>query len=481
MPKPYFNSQNPETEHCRPTAADEAESSLTYKELLGRVGPIGAGKKYFIVTLGCQMNVHDSEVIAAILEDTGYQQSAAPEAADLIVINTCAVRKKPEDKVASLLGKYYALKEENPGLLIAVGGCMAQQEDAASYLKERFHHLDLIFGTHALPRLPALLEIAAENKGTLVDNREDYADREGLPVSRGHTFQAWLPISYGCNNFCSYCVVPYVRGRERSRPLDIIIPEFTALLQNGYLDITLLGQNVNSYGADLSDQFSFSDLLAELDQIATGEARIRFLTSHPKDLSPQLIETVKNSKSVCEHFHLPVQSGSNRILELMNRKYTREHYLQLVSAIKKAIPDVSITTDIIVGFPGETEADFNQTLELLTAARFDNAFSFIYSPRKKTRAAGLNDQLSRPAKEERLSRLNKIQHRISKEKNDLLDGRVLEVLVEGASKNNLKMQTGRTRSNKLVHFTGREEMTGSFAKVRITEPRTWTLLGEVSD
>ncbi len=435
-------------------------------------------KNYHIVTLGCQMNDHDSEAIAAILEKMGYLPVTEPEEADIIIINTCAVRKKPEDKVASLLGKYAALKEYNQNLFVAVGGCMPQQEESAIYLKNRFHHVNLIFGTHALPRLPELIHTAKEKNETVIDIKEDYAERDSLSVIRKSTFKAWLPIIYGCNNYCSYCVVPYVRGRERSRPMEVILAEAEKLAAEGYLEITLLGQNVNSYGQDLQNQKTFADLLFALNYIE-GIERIRFMTSHPKDLSQKLIAVVQEGKKVCEHFHLPVQSGSNRILEKMNRRYTREQYLDLVKNIKETIPGVAITSDIIVGFPGEEEEDFQATLDLLERAYFDNVFSFKYSGRKNTAAAGFKDFTTNKVKEQRLERVNKIQQVISKDLNKLLFGQAVEIMVEGPSKNNREILTGRTRTNKLVHFKSHKDLTGKLIMVKITEARTWNLFGEL--
>jgi tRNA-2-methylthio-N6-dimethylallyladenosine synthase len=449
-----------------------------YLEMLQQTGRFGEGKKSHIVTLGCQMNEHDSEVIAAILENIGYSSTTEVAEADLIIINTCAVRKKPEDKVASLLGKYALLKEENKDLLIAVGGCMTQQGEIARYIKERFQHVNLVFGTHALPRLPQLLAESLHNKNTIVDIEDDQIGREGLPVSHKSTYHAWLPVIYGCNNYCSYCVVPYVRGRERSRDMSDILAEARSLAAEGYLEITLLGQNVNSYGHDLKGKHNFSDLLAELDLI-DGLQRIRFMTSHPKDLSPQLIETVRQGTKLCEHFHLPVQSGSNRILDLMNRGYHNDHYLELICSVNEAIPGVSITSDFIIGFPGEEEEDFLESVKLLEKARFDNAFSFIYSPRGKTAAAKMPDNVTPAEKEQRLQRLNSIQHQISREKNHLLINTSVELLVEGVSKTDPTMLTGRTRTNKLVHFSCPDNLVGSLVKVNITDARTWNLVGEL--
>ncbi len=446
-------------------------------ETLNQPPRFGEGRQYWINTFGCQMNEHDSEIIAALVENLGYRPAAAPEEADLVIINTCAVRKKPEDKVASMLGKLYTLKEKRDDLIIAVGGCMTQQEDLASYIKNRFRQVDLVFGTHALPRLPDLLDRARREKETVVDIEEDYSGRESLPATRASAFHAWLPVIYGCNNFCAYCVVPFVRGRERSRHFEDIISEASVLAEKGYREITLLGQNVNSYGHDLPEKPSFASLLAELDQIE-DLSRIRFMTSHPKDLSPELIDTVARGKKICEHFHLPAQSGSNRILKKMNRRYTREQYLELALTIKETIPDVSITSDIIVGFPGEKEEDFADTLDLLEQVRFDSAFAFIYSPRRGTKAEQFGDEAIYEEKEKRLQALNKIQQRISLEENERLVGTSREVLVEGPSKNNPELQTGRARTNKLIHFPGPEHLTGKLIRIRITEARTWNLFGE---
>ncbi len=438
------------------------------------------GKKGVIITFGCQMNEHDSEVISAQLKSIGYCLTASIKEADLVVINTCAVRKKPEDKVSSLLGKLQEFKKEKSDLIIAVTGCMTQQEDLALYIRDRFHHVDLILGTHALPRFLSLITMVREHKGRIVDITDDYPDREGLPVAHNSSFKAWLPVIYGCNNFCSYCVVPYVRGRERSRALIDILAEAKDLAAKGYIEITLLGQNVNSYGQDLAENVDFPDLLHALNDIS-GLKRIRFMTSHPKDLSDRLIDVVKKGENICKHFHLPVQSGSNKILDKMNRSYTREHYINLLNKIRAVIPGVAITSDLIVGFPGEEESDFLDTLSLVEAARFDNAFSFLYSPRKKTAASMLPDQLSAKTKNERLKRLNDIQYRISKEVNGLLLNQVVEVLVDGPSKNDPAFYTGRTESNKLVHINADRDLTGKIITVRVTEVKTWNLHGEMTE
>lgn len=443
-------------------------------------GRIGSGKTYCSIVYGCQMNANDSEVMCGLLENLGYCTVDSPLEADLVIINTCAVREKPEKKVAALLGKLRAVKEERGDLFIAVGGCMTQQEEAASYIRRRFPFVNLIFGTHSLPRLPELLERAhAQKKGPLVDIAESHAVREGLPVRRANLLQAWVPVSFGCDNYCSYCVVPYVRGRERSRDPAAVRREVEGLAREGYREITLLGQNVNSYGKDLPEPMSFAGLLRSLDAVE-GVRRIRFMTSHPKDLSPDLIAVVRDGHAACEHFHLPVQAGSNRILDLMNRRYTRERYLELLGEIRAAIPGVAVTTDIIVGFPGEEDTDFEDTRTLLREARFDNAFMFIYSPRRGTAAAGMEDRISRGEKEARLKELMDLQQGVSHAINAALAGSIMEVLVEGASKTDAAMLTGRTRTNKLVHFPGDAALTGALVPVRITGARPWSLLGEIS-
>lgn len=446
-------------------------------EIAPRTKLIGEGKKYLTITFGCQANEFDTEVLAGMLESIGYRAAAGRDEADLIVINTCAVRRKPEEKVAGLLGRMKALKEKKEELVIAVGGCMAQQPAVAADLARRFSFVNLIFGTLALPRFPQLLEQAQGSRRPLIDIADNGDSREGLPVRRSSRFHAWLPVIHGCNNFCSYCIVPHVRGRERSRPFEEIICEARSLAAAGYLEITLLGQNVNSYGHDLAEGYDFADLLAELDRIE-GPARIRFLTSHPKDLSPRLIEVMRSGKKICEHLHLPAQAGSNRILKLMNRRYTRERYLELVSALKKAIPGIAVTTDLMVGFPGETEKDFQLTLDLVSEARFDQAFTFIYSPRPGTRAAEMKEKLPAAEKRERLQRLARRQNEISLEINRALVGKTVDLLVEGRSKNNPGMQSGRTRTNKLVHFAAEEELTGKLVEAEITGAYTWYLIGE---
>lgn len=451
----------------------------TFAELPFRADLIGEGKSYLTITFGCQANEFDTEVLGGMLESAGYRPASGTGDADLILINTCSVRQKPEDKVAGLLGRLRKLKEQKKELIIAVAGCMAQRPSAAADLARRFPFLDLIFGTHALPRFPQLLEQAGRSSRPLIDVAEENEGREGLPVRRSSSFKAWLPVIHGCNNFCSYCIVPHVRGRERSRPFAEIVREARALEEAGYLEITLLGQNVNSYGRDLGvgERPDFAALLEALDRLG-GKTRIRFLTSHPKDLSPRLIEVLGRGQKICEQLHLPAQAGSNRVLERMNRGYTRERYLALVGALKKEVPGIALTTDLMVGFPGETEDDFQETLTLLDEAEFDQAYTFIYSPRPGTRAAEMAEQLSFAQKNERLQRLTSRQNEISLRLNRALLGRTVELLVEGCSKNNPAMQSGRTRTNKLVHFAAEEDLSGELVAVEITGAYTWYLTGE---
>ena len=352
---------------------------------------------------------------------------------------------------------------------------MMQQDGMADDMAKRFPFVDLIFGTHNLYRFPELLLDATKSSFTVVEILdEDGNIVEGIPIAREKGISAWVTIMYGCNNYCSYCIVPYVRGREKSRKRDDILSEISDIAQNGYKEITLLGQNVNSYGKDLDEKYLFSDLLVDIEQI-DGIERVRFMTSHPKDLSNELIEAMASCEKVCEHLHLPVQSGSNNILNKMNRNYTREQYLDLIDRVRNAMPDIAITTDIIVGFPGETEEDFNETLDLVRAAQFDSAFTFMYSQRKGTLAANIEGQISTNIKKSRLSRLLELQNQITGQKNSIFKDRIVEVLVEGTSKNDPNYLSGRTRTNKLVNFEGSRDLIGELALVKITNPRCWTL------
>ncbi|MFW5787534.1 MAG: tRNA (N6-isopentenyl adenosine(37)-C2)-methylthiotransferase MiaB [Halanaerobiales bacterium] len=440
-----------------------------------------AKKQYKIITYGCQMNEHDSEKIAGMLEDMGYIATEELDEADIIFLNTCVVRENAELKVFGKIGSLKKLKEKNPDLIIGIGGCMMQVDEVVDEIYKKYPQVDLVLGTHNIHRLPDLIGQIQEQKKRVF---EVWPEDDGLipdvPVKRDGDHKAWISIIRGCNNFCSYCIVPHVRGRERSRPSDQIISEVKEVVQKGVKEITLLGQNVNSYGHDLEEDIDFAELLQKLE-IISGLQRIRYMTSHPKDFSQKMIEVIKNNNKVCEHFHLPVQSGSTRILKKMNRGYSRDDYRNLIYKIRDNVDEPSITTDIIVGFPGETEKDFEKTLDLVKELRFDMAFTFAYSPRKGTNAAAMEGQLSEEIKQKRLQRLMEIQNRISYENNLRYEGRVVQVLVEGESKNNPDTFMGRSRRNKLVIFPRKNNIKGEIINVKINRVKSWTLYGEIVD
>ena len=434
---------------------------------------VEAQRKLYIRTFGCQMNVADSELMAQVL---GPEYALTPHAedADLYLINTCAIRRKSEEKVKSLLGSLRALKRRRPQLILGVGGCVAQQE--GERLLAFAPHLNLVFGTQGIYRLPELVHRACQGE-RLVDvalEREipDSPQRHWSPDK----IQAMVTIMRGCNNFCTFCVVPHVRGRESSREPQAIIDEVAAFVAAGGKEVTLLGQNVNSYGRGLSEPISFTQLLKRLDALP-GLYRLRFATSHPRDLSPELIGAFGQLPSLCEHLHLPVQSGSDRILKKMNRGYTAEKYLAKVAALKRACPELALTTDLIVGFPGETEADFNETLELMKTARFDQSFSFKYSPRPQTRAATFPDQVPEDIKTERLMRLQALQDELTMASHARLLGQEREILVEGLSKRSPQELCGRLRTNQVVNFTGPRDLLGCLTRVIITEAHPHSLKG----
>ncbi|MBE3585105.1 MAG: tRNA (N6-isopentenyl adenosine(37)-C2)-methylthiotransferase MiaB [Thermoanaerobacter sp.] len=434
---------------------------------------------YEVITFGCQMNDHDSEVMAGMLEAMGYEPAASTDEADVIMINTCCVRETAENKIYGLLGRLASLKNKKRHLIIGIAGCMTQQPEVARKIKNRFHHVDLILGTHNLHRLPDLLSRVRENRERLVEVWEQAGQvMENLPIRRASNVKAWVNITYGCNNFCTYCIVPYVRGRERSRKPEDILNEIRQLAQEGYREVTLLGQNVNSYGKDLPGKYNFANLLREVDQIP-GLWRIRFTTSHPRDFTQELIDTIARCTHVCEHIHLPVQAGSNRILKMMNRGYNRDYYFDLVERIRQAIPGVAITTDIMVGFPGETEEDFAHTMELVERVRFDSAFMFVYNPRPGTPAARFPEQVPDEVKSKRIQELIARQNEITLEYNRSFIGRVEQVLVEGESKTNPEMISGRTRTNRLVIFPGSGDLAGQLVNVTITGARLTHLEGNL--
>ena len=451
-------------------------------------------RSFFIRTFGCQMNERDSETLAGMLSDLGYRETTDRNKADVIIMNTCSVRENADRRFFGNLGQLKRIKEERPDVIIAVCGCMMQQQHIIDTLKSKYTWVDLVFGTHNIHEFPKLLGNVLDERKKVVDVW-DQADEivEGLPAQRKHPYKAFVNIMYGCDNFCSYCIVPYTRGRERSRDPEAILEEVKALVADGVLEITLLGQNVNSYRGQIRNQdkeeagggtvmdssgeyVSFAGLIHMLNEVE-GLKRIRFTTSHPKDLSDELIDAFALCEKLCPHIHLPVQSGSTRILEKMNRKYTKEEYLELVEKLRRKTPDIAITTDIIVGFPGETEEDFEETLDIVRKVGFDSAFTFLYSIRKGTPAENFPDQVAEEVKHERFNRLVEEVNRISAEKNRALVGQVVEVLSEGKSKTNKALYTGRTGGHKLVNFKADEDVTGRMVKVLITESSTFSLTG----
>ncbi len=436
-------------------------------------------KTYFIKTYGCQMNEHDSEKISWILENMNYIETQNIEEADFIIYNTCLVRENAEVKVYGNLGSLKQLKRQKADLMIAVCGCMMQREEARNVILSKHRHVDIIFGTHNIHKLPQLINNHLQTGETIVDIFEDGREIiENINSNRKYSYKAFVNIMYGCNNFCTYCIVPYTRGRENSRDPENIIKEIEELAKNGCKEVTLLGQNVNSYGKTLKTDYSFTDLLKDINKI-DGIERIRFMTSHPKDLSDELINCYVTLDKLCGHLHLPVQSGSNKVLKEMNRNYTKEDYLKIINNLKKLVPNISITTDIIIGFPGETEEDFNDTLELVKEVRFDSAFTFLYSIREGTKAAKMENQIDDKVKHSRFQRLTDTLNEIALELNQKLVGKTLEVLVEEVSKNNTEVLTGRSRNNKLVHFKGNEDLIGSIVSVKIENVKTFTLEGSL--
>ncbi|RHM56789.1 tRNA (N6-isopentenyl adenosine(37)-C2)-methylthiotransferase MiaB [Mitsuokella sp. AF33-22] len=428
-----------------------------------------------LIVYGCQMNQSDAERMLGQLETIGYEPTEEMGEADLILINTCCVRETAEDRVYGKIGEIKHLKRQNPDLIFGITGCMAQKEGEA--LIKRAPHIDFVLGTNKVHELTRVVrEIEAEH-GHVVDVELGETELpDDVPVARSGKLSAWIPIMYGCNNFCTYCIVPYVRGRERSRLPEEIVKEVREAVAAGYEEVTLLGQNVNSYGKD-HKQADFADLLKMVDEVP-GIRRVRFMTSHPKDLSDKVIAAIRNGEHLCEHIHLPVQYGSNRILKAMNRVYTVEAYKDLVRRIRAAIPEVSLTTDLIVGFPGETDEDFAQMLDFLREIRYDSAYTFIYSKRSGTPAAKMEDQVPEDVKKARLQQLMDVQNEISLEINTKLLGREVEVMVEGPSKNDAAVWSGRTRTNKIVLFAHDGEQPGDFVTVKITHPQTWVLKGE---
>lgn len=438
-------------------------------------------KKYFtIVTYGCQMNQHDSERLAGQLKSIGYEYTESLQEANFVLVNTCCVRESAEKKIYGKIGELKTLKASKPNLIIGITGCMAQKD--REKLFQKAPHIDLVLGTHNVHKLVEIVQEFEETKNHVLavwDQAERLAP--DVPTIRKGTISAWVPIMYGCNNFCTYCIVPYVRGRERSRPIEDIVKEVHQLGLEGFKEITLLGQNVNSYGKDTEEYGDFADLLHEVDQVETIE-RIRYMTSHPRDMNDKAIEVIKNSQKICEYFHLPVQSGSNAVLKAMNRGYTTEYYRELIKKVRTAIPHASLTTDIIVGFPGETDELFQETLEFIKEIRFDSAYTFLYSKRSGTPAATMPNQVPAEVKQSRLQQLMDAQNEISLEINKQLVGKTVTVMVEGPSKNDERRLMGRTATNKIVLWDKRgTEKIGELVQVTIQVAQTWILKGQLAD
>ena len=467
----------------RQISAAELAEQERYIELLGRrcdmfEAEYGRRPLALCETHGCQQNENDTERIRGMLKKAGYDFTDDAKTADLVVFNTCAVRENAEDKVFGRIGILKHIKESRPHMMIVLCGCMVQQEHITEKIRRVHPQIDLIFGTNALYRMPELLYTAYQSRKTVVDiEGGDGVICEDIPVMRDARHKAWVSVMYGCNNFCTYCIVPYVRGRERSRAPEKIIAEIERLVADGVSEVTLLGQNVNSYGKDLPEKVSFAELLRRVNKVA-GLERIRFMTSHPKDFSDELIDAMAECDKVCPQLHLPFQSGSDKVLRDMNRRYTRGEYLEKLARAKARIPNLATSTDIIVGFPTERQEDFEDTLSLLREAEFDSIFSFIYSKREGTPAAKMDFVLSNEQIHKNFDRMLEVQNEISRRKNEAYVGRICRVLVDGVSKTDAHMLTARTDTNKIVNFPGGQELAGKYINVKITKAQTWSLYGE---
>ena len=439
---------------------------------------MGLRRKVFVLTLGCQQNEADSERLLGMALKMGYEKTEVPDDASLIIVNTCAIREHAEKRALSLVGQYKHIKAKNPELIIVVCGCMVVQEHRVNDIKHRYPYVDILFGPSLIHKMPEHIYNRMSGSKRIFDPDDKiYTFAEGLPVCRESSFKAWVLIMYGCNNFCSYCIVPYVRGRERSRKREDVINEVRELVEKGYKDITLLGQNVNSYGVDSGFDYDFADLLSDIDKIE-GDYIIHFMTSHPKNASKKLIDVMADSKHVARHFHLPMQSGSDSVLRAMNRRYDFEKYIGILDYIREKMPECTVSSDIIVGFPTETDKDFEDTLAALERARFDMIYSFQYSPRKGTPAAEMA-QIEQSVKQERFDRMLALQNSISLENNKKTEGKTLRVLCEGESKNNTDTYFGRTEGGKIVFFEPCPESIGKFVDVNIERGDTFALYGKI--
>lgn len=460
------------------TDIDEFQKQEKYINALQDILYARAGNKQpvaMVRTYGCQQNVADSEKIKGMFEQMGCSLTDNEEDADIIIFNTCAVREHAEDRVFGNVGALKPLKKKKPSLFIGLCGCMMEQEHIAEKIYKSYPYVSLVFGTHEIQNFPELMYQAATSKRVIARGKDDGKIYEGIPIHRDGSFKGWLPIMYGCDNFCSYCIVPYVRGRERSRKPDIILNDAKEMVKAGFKDITLLGQNVNSYGKGLDEDIDFATLLKQVSDI-DGDFRVRFMTSHPKDASKKLIDTIAENDKICNHIHLPVQCGSDRILKQMNRKYDTERYLEIVDYAKSRIPDLSLTSDIIVGFPGETYEDFQQTLDLIRKVEFTSLFTFIYSPRVGTPAAKKDDPIPYEEKAKWMSELLKVQEEIAAKRCAAMVGKTYRVLVEEEAKNG--MLSSRTANNIIVEFDGSKDLIGTFCDVEVTQARNWILRGK---
>ncbi len=435
------------------------------------------GKKYFIKTYGCQMNVHDSEEIKKILENLGYTEIEDYEQADLIILNTCAIRENAHDKVFGFLGRCKHLKKTNKDLILGLCGCMAQEENVVKEIREKHKYIDIVFGTHNMNELPDMLMNFYGKQSINVYSKEGDVIEFGNLYKRDSKITAWVNIMYGCDKFCTYCIVPYTRGKQRSRKSEDILKEVKELKEQGYKEITLLGQNVNAYGKDLDGEIEFSKLLEKVSDI--GIERIRFVTSHPWDFTDKMIDVIASRENIMPYIHLPLQSGSNKILKLMGRRYTKEEYLELFNKIRNKVKNASITTDIIVAFPGETEEDFNDTLDVVKTCKYDGAFTFIYSPRENTPAAKMKNDLTEAEKEDRLHRLNELVNKYSKESNERMLNTIQKVLVIGVSEKDSNKVCGFTENMKLVNVTAPMDTIGQIINVKITDAKSFSLDGEI--
>lgn len=465
--------QLPDYKEARKRNQKEVEKEFYTEDI--NITNIGVNKTYHIKTYGCQMNEHDSENIKAMLEELGFAEEEEMEKADLVILNTCSIRENAHNKAFGMLGRLKHQKEENKDLIIGLCGCMAQEEKVVHDIMEKYKCVNFVFGTHNLHRLPFILEEAFKTKKQVIEVFSKEGNIvEGIPVKRASRYKAYVNIMYGCDKFCTYCIVPYTRGKQRSRDKDDILKEVRKLVEEGYREVTLLGQNVNAYGKDLDSDYHMEDLL--IDVAKTNIPRVRFMTSHPWDFTDKMVEAIKMYPNIMPSVHLPVQSGSNRVLKLMGRRYTKEEYIALFDKLK-TIPNVTISTDIIVGFPSEEETDFEETLDLVNYCKFDNAFTFIFSPREGTPAAKLEDKTTLEEKEKRLYKLNETVNKYFLESNQRMVGKVVDVLVDGVSEKE-GMLCGYTDNNKLINFTGDESLIGKIVKVEVTEAKTWSLDGK---